>query len=154
MLEMLERLERLKEFVASIDEEIWNKPIAPGKWTVKDIIAHLWHWDVYTLNVMLPQMQDSAVLPEFPDHDEHNAAATELGKTFQDKASLLSIFAETRSLLVNRFRNVDHPHMRFTIGDDDRPYSLDRYLHIFAQHDEHHRKQIEALKSRRGQDGE
>lgn len=151
MLELLERLDRFNGFVASINEELWDKPVASGKWMVKDVIAHLWHWDDYTLNVMLPQMQDEALLPEFPDHDEHNAAAIELGKRFQDQDALVSAFAVSRSLLVKRFRNIDQPHMQFKIGLDDRPYSLERYLHIFAQHDEHHRKQIEALS--RGKEG-
>lgn len=71
MLDLLGRLERYNEFVASINEELWDKQVAPGKWMVKDVIAHLWHWDDYTLNFMVPQMQDAAMLPEFPDHDEH-----------------------------------------------------------------------------------
>ncbi|XID94908.1 hypothetical protein ACF3MZ_10495 [Paenibacillaceae bacterium WGS1546] len=65
---LLNNFESFIEFVKSIDDITWSKPIAPGKWTVKDVIAHLWNWDVYTLDVMLPRMKNNAELSEFIDH--------------------------------------------------------------------------------------
>lgn len=143
---LINSFENFTEFVQSIDEQLWLMPVSPGKWTVKEVIAHLWSWDLYTIEIMLPLMKNNAKLPEFIDHDTHNIQAIEKAKQFKDRESLIKSFVEKRTYLANRFREIGDKEMRFIIGNDKRPYSLERYIKIFVHHDEHHRKQIELIK--------
>lgn len=69
---LLDQFERFNEFVKSIDDVTWQKPIAAGKWTVKEVVTHLWNWDTYTSNTMLPHIKDQAKLPGFVDRHEHH----------------------------------------------------------------------------------
>lgn len=143
---LINSFDNFTEYVQSIDEQLWLMPISPGKWTVKEVIAHLWNWDLYTIEIMLPLMKNNAQLPEFIDHDTHNIQAIEKAKQFKDRELLIKSFVETRTYLANRFREIDDNKMRFIIGNDTRPYSLERYIKIFVHHDEHHKKQIEQIK--------
>ncbi|MDQ0170081.1 DinB family protein [Paenibacillus tundrae] len=142
---LLEQFGNFNYFVESIDDVTWQKLISPGKWTVKEVVAHLWNWDTYTLNTMLPHIKDQVKLPEFVDHDTHNLKAIEKAKEFKERESIIKTFIETRTHLVNQFHKVAHSEIRFFIGNDKRPYTYERYLKIFVHHDEHHKKQIENL---------
>lgn len=142
---LLEQFEDFNDFVNSIDDVTWQKPISPGKWTVKEVVAHIWNWDTYTLNTMLPHIKDQAKLPGFVDHDTHNSLAIERAKEFTDRDSMIKTFIETRTHLVNQLHKVDPSEIRFFIGNDKRPYTYERYLKIFVHHDQHHKKQIENL---------
>lgn len=143
--QLLEQFESFNEFAKTIDDVTWITPISAGKWTVKEVISHLWNWDVYTLEVMLPQMKDQVEIPEFADHDTYNLIAVEKAKEFYDREAMIRTFIETRTYLIDQFRILDNPEMKFWIGNDKIPYSLDRYIEIFVHHDDHHKRQIEKL---------
>ncbi len=38
------------------NEESMNMPISEGKFTVKEIVAHLYRWDEYLINVGIPTL--------------------------------------------------------------------------------------------------
>ena len=51
------------------------EPIHEGKWSIRDIVGHLYYWDKYNLEQMVPKMSEGANLPVFPDHDQQNNEA-------------------------------------------------------------------------------
>lgn len=53
------------ESLRDLPENFWTKPIAPGKWTLKELVCHLWNWDQYSLDKMIPLMESGAKLPDF-----------------------------------------------------------------------------------------
>ncbi|WP_373277925.1 DinB family protein [Amphibacillus sediminis] len=48
------------------------QPIKEGKWSVIQIVGHLYYWDKFNLEQMIPYMDEGVDLPEFPDQDQHN----------------------------------------------------------------------------------
>ncbi|MGR6542570.1 DinB family protein [Paenibacillus tundrae] len=115
---LLDQFEDFNEFVKFIDDITWEKLISPGKWTVKEVVAHLWNWDTYTLNTMLPNIKDQVKLPGFVDHDTENLKAIKKAKEFKYRESMIKTFIETRTHLVNHLHKVDHSEIRFFIGND------------------------------------
>lgn len=50
--QLLDEFSTLISFVESLrelDDQIWMMPIAEGKWTPRDIVAHIMLWDQYFL---------------------------------------------------------------------------------------------------------
>lgn len=142
--EFIHELEPLKE----VSEHVWNTPIAPEKWTLKELVCHLWHWDKNILEVMLPDMKSGGELPAFVDIEQHNQLAREKAKTFPDGSSVLQEFTRIRKDLAEQAVALYDPAMRFTVGGGKQKYSIDSFIRIFVHHDRHHKKQIVDFLSR------
>ncbi|NMO95332.1 DinB family protein [Paenibacillus lemnae] len=142
MSKVLKRFEDFIENVNLINDEILDKSI--GAWSVRDVISHLTNWDRYSLDVMVPLMEDGARLPEWVDHDKHNQIAVKKAAEYVNADSLKQDFRDTRLELVKALMNLN-PELRFTIGKGKRTYSIDSYTKIFVHHDEHHMKQIQEI---------
>lgn len=136
------------ESLGALDESYWLQPIAPGKWTLKELVCHLWNWDQYSIDVMIPLMENGAKLPDFVDIEEHNLAARELAKSFKSSDELIEAFSKTRRLMIQMITNRYDKDARFTIGNEQRKYSIDSYMQIFTHHDFEHKKQIDDLKAK------
>ena len=116
------------------------EPIKDGKWSIIQIVGHLYYWDKFNLEQMVPKMADDVNLPKFPDHDQHNKEAM----TFIEDHSVKSIiesFILTRKELIDNASRLDKD-IRFTIGNGKRKYSVESFIKIFMKHDAHHLKQI------------
>lgn len=148
MSKIIKEFEEFYYYVDSIDEELLLLPIADGKWTVKEVISHLINWDKYSIERMVPYMEDKAKLPEFIDHDTHNLVAVEMAKNYHDSSALKNDFRETRQTLVSKLKDIES-NISFTIGKGKRKYSIDSYVKIFIHHDKEHQKQINNLRSLR-----
>ncbi|MDQ6421770.1 DinB family protein [Paenibacillus sp. LHD-117] len=136
------------ESLRNLPEQYWMLPIAPGKWILKELVCHLWNWDHYSLNVMIPLMEAGAKLPDFVNIEEHNEAAKELAKSFNNAIDLIDVFVKNREEMVQLLIQKYDKTVRFTIGNGKRQYSFDSYVGIFTHHDEHHKTQIEDMKRR------
>ncbi len=116
------------------------EPIKDGKWSIIQIVGHLYYWDKFILEQMVPKMADDVNLPKFPDHDQHNKEAM----TFIENHSVSSIiesFVLTRKELIDKTSKLGKD-IRFTIGDGKRKFSVESFIKIFSNHDAHHLKQI------------
>lgn len=132
----IEEIIKLKD----LEETELIEPISEGKWSIREIVGHLYYWDKYNLEVMVPKMSDGEILPEFPEHDQYN----EKGIYYlRDKSveSILTIFIKTRKELIDNLENISED-TRFTIGKGKRQYSGESFTKIFLKHDIHHLKQI------------
>ncbi len=131
------------EGLRSLEESVWQQPIAPGKWSLKELVCHLWNWDRFSIDVMVRGMAHGANLPAFVDIEEHNQKAIELAKDFNNASELIDAFVRTRSELIEELSKKYDSRIRFTIGGFKRKYSMDSYIEIFTHHDEQHKAQIE-----------
>ncbi len=133
---MIDSIVDLKE----ISEERLCEPIKEGKWSIIQIVGHLYYWDKFNLEKMIPYMADGVDLPKFPDHDQHNEEAMSFIKEYSAE-SLIESFIITRKELNERISRVGKD-VRFTIGGGKRKFSGESFIKIFIKHDSHHLKQI------------
>ncbi|MDX8047076.1 DinB family protein [Gracilibacillus sp. S3-1-1] len=133
---MIDNILGLKEF----SEEILSEPTKEGKWSIREIVGHLYYWDKFNLENMVPLMIKDADLPKFPDHDQHNEEAMRFIKDYSDE-TIIDNFVLTRKELAERISKLDED-VRFTIGGGKRKFSGESFTKIFIKHDAHHSKQI------------
>lgn len=139
----------LNEFEKTIEEismlkEVQNaellEPVHEGKWSIREIVGHLYYWDKHNLEQMVPKMSNGASLPPFPDHDQHNKEAVSY-LTKQSVESIIDSFINTRQELIESMLKIDSD-IRFTVGKGKRQFSRESFIKIFLKHDAHHIKQI------------
>ncbi len=139
----------LNQFKQTIDEILKLKdvqedqllePISLGKWSIREIVGHLYYWDKFNLEKMVPKMANETSLPPFPDHDRYNEKAISYLEG-QSVESIINAFVKTRMELINNISEVSD-NVRFTIGKGKRKFSAESFIKIFVEHDIHHLKQI------------
>ncbi|PAE19088.1 DinB family protein [Robertmurraya siralis] len=121
-------------------EAVLCDPIYEGKWSIRDIVGHLYYWDKFILEKLVPLMADGADLPPFPEHDKYNAEALAYLKN-DSVATIIEQFIETRKQLTKQLAAVDNG-IQFTIGGRKKKFSGESFTKMFLMHDEHHLKQI------------
>jgi uncharacterized damage-inducible protein DinB len=124
-----------------IDDQRFLEPINAGKWSVKEVIGHLYYWDKFILEKHVPFMNQGAILIAFPDHDLHNSEAIRYISGFNATSSLIDEFVQKRRDLIEAMSRIDSD-VKFTIGSGKRQFTVEKYLKIFIDHDNHHLKQI------------
>ncbi|KRF03415.1 hypothetical protein ASG89_23505 [Paenibacillus sp. Soil766] len=115
--------------------------MSEGKWSVKEIIGHLFYWDKFIQEKHFPFMNEGAVLSSFPDHDEHNSEAIQYISAFKTTGTLIDEFVENRKQLIEMMSGIESDVI-FTIGSENRQFTVATYLEIFIDHDNHHLNQI------------
>ncbi|MCA1319350.1 DinB family protein [Bacillus tianshenii] len=128
----------------TLPEERLTKETKQSKWSIREIIGHIYYWDKFLLDVMVPQMSEGASLPEFPDHDAYNEKAMLHIAEFSTTRELLAEFTVTREHLLHNLNELPED-TSFTIGKGKRIFTPEKFLEMFVEHDDHHIKQIEAF---------
>ena len=123
-----------------IQESQLLEPISKKKWSIREIVGHLYYWDKYNLEIMVPKMKNGATLPEYPNHDQHNAEAISF-LSGQSVKSIISAFVVTRKELIESISK-EEGNVRFTIGKGKRQFTVECFIKIFLKHDIHHVQQI------------
>ncbi len=126
---------KLKE----LPESSLLKPIQEGKWSVRDIIGHLFYWDKFILDQLVPHMTNNAFLPPFTDPNLLNQEALKYIERFNSVDSLIDEFSHTRKQVIEKMFCIE-TNVIFTIGTNN--FSKDSFITIFSEHDIHHFKQI------------
>ncbi|MED4174567.1 DinB family protein [Halalkalibacterium halodurans] len=143
MRETLSQFEKnIDEILAlkEIDDTVLCKPLSEGKWSIREIVGHLYYWDKFILEKMVPLMGEGGNLPGFPEHDQHNEDAILFLKEYSVE-SIIDHFVATRKELTREMKNLAED-IRFTIGGGKRQFSGESFLKIFLKHDAHHIKQM------------
>lgn len=143
MNKTLNQFEKMSDSIWELketDETKLSEPVKEGKWSIRQIVGHLYYWDKFNLGKMVPHMNDGADLPAFPDHDMHNEEAMSF-ITDHSTEDLIDSFVTTRKELAERISGVGKD-VRFTIGGGKRKLSAESFIKIFLKHDEHHLRQI------------
>ncbi|WP_417900440.1 DinB family protein [Bacillus haimaensis] len=131
----------------TLPEEKLMKNTEHIKWSIREIIGHIYYWDKFLLDVMVPEMYEGAALPEFPDHDTYNEKSMKHIIKFTSTNELINEFALTRENLLQKIEAIP-ANTAFTIGKGKRAFSPNTFMAMFVEHDDHHIKQIEAFLKR------
>lgn len=145
----IRQLNDLVFFIEELNEDNnieLDQPTELGKWSISEIISHLWLWDKYSLDLMLPLVQQGVTL-KFIDHTAINSNAESFAKTLQNKTELIQLFKETRNELIATCNSINED-LSFYVGK--REYNIESYVQKFiTSHDQHHMKQIKGYLEKR-----
>jgi uncharacterized damage-inducible protein DinB len=150
--QLLDEFSTLISFVQSLRElqdEIWVTPIAEGKWTPRDIVAHIMRWDQYFLEEGIRKMASGQpVTIQQLDFNEFNRKAVK----YAEQTSKQEIIDQTISYRNELLRHLESlSDVTFTaehIDGDGNPFSAQTYLLDFIPHDVHHIDQLKAFFSK------
>ncbi|NHN32714.1 DinB family protein [Paenibacillus agricola] len=131
-------VEKLRE----TDKDLWIKPISTGKWSLREILTHIMHWDKNSLEMMLPSMAEGAKL-FFVDIEKHNQEAAVFAQAYTTLDVLIDDLIKTRQQLLELLKEKYDDTNKFTINNWN--YTYKKFVNVFIHHDEHHKKQIEAF---------
>ncbi|WP_170109425.1 DinB family protein [Melghirimyces profundicolus] len=151
---VLLRFREMDGFVQSlkeIPEAWWRMPIAEGKWSPAEIIAHLIEWDRFLLDGRLDQLKPGQAAPPVSVQvDGLNARAARWAREEASRQEVPDAFHHTRTRLLRRLETVPGPDRVEPFTIRGRSLTLTAYLEGLADHEDHHRKQIEGhLRTRR-----
>ncbi|VXB20378.1 conserved hypothetical protein [Exiguobacterium sp. 8H] len=135
----------------NLSESDWNEQINSEKWSIKQIVLHIAHWDNHLLNVIIPSVKNGEGMI-FPDFDSFNARATKRAEKLTGDAVLKESLSSRRTL-VNMLESLSEETLIFKtsangVSHDPHqgvPYSLHVIIEEFIEHDRHHMKQIESI---------
>ena len=141
---ILEEYERSISWVRSLEnltEDQWRMPIAPGKWTVAEVIGHLIYWDRFVLEQRLPYFFDGHPLPPSPDVELMNGRASEEAKK-RSKNATISLFAGTRDKLMRELKDIPAADWSRELSAFGKSMTLTGYLSGLLAHDGNHFAEI------------
>lgn len=124
-------------------ESEWFNPIADGKWSPAEIIAHHIAWVRFTLEQRLPSVEPNAKLEPFPEFQTVNDAAASYAKSGITKKDLREEFLNVRESVIETFQPFSEVGLSTTLSIGDHQFTILTYMEDFIGHDNHHRKQIE-----------
>jgi uncharacterized damage-inducible protein DinB len=150
--DLIEHNKSISEWVLSLkeeDDEAWLMPTAEGKWPPAAIVSHMLFWDQYSLTERFPYFAEGAKLPQFPDFQKINDQAEDYAFNGAAREEILSRFAETRARVIQLIEGLADSDLdkEFFIGGNK--LSAREYFMDFAEHDLHHKKQIDQLLNER-----
>jgi hypothetical protein len=91
-------LENLREMNEGAEEI----PLAEGKWSSKQIIGHMYRWDLYLIETILPAAITYKSV-HFPSHDEYNAHSELFAETVTFDA-LINQSVDVRKKLIEKLK--------------------------------------------------
>lgn len=147
---LLGRFRAMGDDVRSLEEmpeKLWLKPIAAGKWSTAEVVAHLLFWDQYLIKERLEQLCPGETVPAPQGVEGLNDQASRWAR-LASQEEVLQTFCKVRDALVRRLEAIPESQWEepFTIGS--RSLTLAEYLGGLADHDDHHRTQIEGIRGR------
>lgn len=153
MNEKEELIEKYAEWIAFVksleaqDEQIWNQPMAEGKWTVRDVVSHIMKWDEYFLEGAILKISCGEELTvKHLNYDTFNEQSKEYGRT----CSIQGIAEEAKTVrqrLVGLIISMSEEQYTTEYVDaDGHAFQVAMFMQDFIWHDQHHMKQIENIR--------
>jgi hypothetical protein len=134
------------ESLRELDNTIWTTPIAPDKWSTRDVVTHIMLWDKYFLEDAIARIAARQPLTvKHLNFDEFNRKAMEYAKT-KEKTEIIDLAIRYRSEILENLRGFSDEEWAFVHQDGDgRPFAVDHYVPDFIAHDEHHIQQLQGF---------
>ena len=130
------------ESLKSLDDRAWSTPIAPGKWSVRDIVSHIVRWDEYFLEEALrPIVNGVPLTVRQLDFDAFNKEAAEWGRTV-DQRQLLQEAVQVRTQVLKTLQRIPESDYAREYPAEDHAFVIQNYIEDFIWHDQHHMAQI------------
>jgi hypothetical protein len=149
-IQALEKLIPFSESLESLNPSLLESPLSENKWTIKEVLAHLFRWDIFLIEIGIPSIENNKMI-SFPEHHQFNAESAVLSQemsnadvikqTINKRKELLQVLNNSMipldtAISINGQTHDTATNIRFT---------LDYLMHDFSSHDAHHIKQIETF---------
>lgn len=145
--QLLDEFSGLMSFVESLSElgeQLWVTPLGEGKWTTRDVMAHILLWDEYFLEGMIAKISTGQPLTlKHIDFNEFNNHAIEFAKT-KSKQEIIELTKQYRAEIIRHLQSVPEEEYSKEFSDGDgHKITVEHYLKDFTSHDLHHINQIQ-----------
>ncbi|PRO67111.1 DinB family protein [Alkalicoccus urumqiensis] len=140
--EALARMERASawaEELKQIEEKQLTMPMRAGKWSIRQTAGHLYYWDRFILESILPAAREGKRVPPFPQADIYNRAALAALEGRRTER-ILNEWQSVRNTLIEELRELPET-TRFLVPDRGEWGAVDIAV-LLADHDAHHEAQI------------
>ena len=129
----------MKSFLLSIPEEKWSYRYAEGKWTLKEMLAHMIDTErIFSYRALRMARNDSMPLPGF-EQDDYVPFSNAESRSYQ---GLIEEFEAVRRSTYLLFRSFDDSVWdRYTLAGN-HPVSVRTMLYLVIGHAKHHVKII------------
>ncbi|WP_238653246.1 DinB family protein [Paenibacillus piscarius] len=145
--QLIQEYESLIPYIESLDHleaSIWDTPLEPGKWSLKDLLCHLMLWDKYFYEAAFVSIREGRPLTsQHLNFNEFNANAIRYAETVTAEEAIRQ-FVLYRRIITGYAASLSDEALEQTYKDGDgKPFSIRKHLRGFLPHDKHHKKQIE-----------
>ncbi|WP_108671689.1 DinB family protein [Peribacillus acanthi] len=153
MTTSVQNLEKLIPFthsLQSLEPSLLETPLSENNWSTKEILAHLFRWDIFLIEVGIPSIQNDQTI-SFPDHHQYNDESAALSKQMSNADVIVQTISKRKELLQMLNNNgipLDTPININGLTHDtstNERFTLEYLMHDFSSHDAHHMKQIETF---------
>ncbi|BBI30912.1 DinB family protein [Cohnella abietis] len=127
-----------------------SSPIAPGKWSPKEIMAHIMVWDQYYFEYAITPVamqQENAIITssDLIDVESFNQKSTQIAKE-RAGSELFDLVIETREQFIQKLNQISEQSLRHPFVDaDGATFVIFDFVVGLIEHDQHHINQIENL---------
>ncbi|WP_083485102.1 GNAT family N-acetyltransferase [Paenibacillus ihumii] len=126
------------------DEQLWNQPVAPGKWPLRAVVSHMMLWDKYFYEHAIGKIHTREPLTlRHTDYDEFNRAA----QLFSEQTRISRLMEQAvyyREKIIAVIRALpDDLYDKEYVDADGQPFFVAQYLKDFIPHDRHHIAEME-----------
>ncbi|KGR81801.1 DinB family protein [Lysinibacillus odysseyi] len=149
IVELYEQTINWVKELKEVSDEQWRMPVAPGKWTIAEVIGHLIFWDLFVLEKRLPFFFEKCILPASPNVDVTNRLASEESK-IKTKEELIISFVATRTKLVSAIKKIPDENWNSQLSLKSKEITLMDYFAGLLDHDCRHFDEIRAALRKHG----
>ncbi|SFS80331.1 DinB family protein [Marininema halotolerans] len=128
--------------LATVSTDQWRKPIAEGKWSAIEVVAHLHFWDRYLVEYALPDDFTRETWSELTIENMNRKASIWAcsGVSCHEVIKQFLTFREGLLRFLNRMPPEDWGR---TLRMGKHTLTLAEYIQEAIDHDQHHRSQLE-----------
>lgn len=127
-------------------KQVWEHPIAEGKWAVRDVVSHIMKWDEYFLEEAIVKVSRGEELTvKHLDYDAFNERSKQYGRS----CSIQELAQQAKSMrqnMVDHIQSLSVEQYNKKYEDaDGHPFRPAEFMQDFIWHDQHHINQIKPL---------
>lgn len=152
MSSFTERIEKFKSFIPflhslrAVSEDSWTAPFQPGKWSTRDVIAHILLWDQYFEAEAIARIASGDPLTlKHIEFNAFNQNAVTYARNHNQNVLIDQAIAVREQIIYQLEHLSDEARLNTYIDSDGHPFTIQNYLDDFVEHDNHHRIEIERL---------
>ncbi|WP_337101549.1 GNAT family N-acetyltransferase [Paenibacillus sp. YIM B09110] len=147
--QLLDQFDAWNQFIHHIEklgEPLWNQNIGEGKWSAREVVAHIARWDDYFFEEAVAKAaRMESLTVKHLDYDTFNEISKAYG-TSTDIRELAEHAVSIRRRIISVIEGLSVTEYEDAYTDaDGHPFQFETYLKDFIWHDRHHMDQIKRL---------